>query len=678
MSLKETREKSTGKKMKSVKEDLFKWLCKKHATNSSLDRHLLRKKALELTKMQGLNGFKCSNYWINTFLKEYGFSTDLSNHADPIFDNYRDWIDLMRSTIIKYKHTELFHVDELSMYSDIIPTKITDEQMNSEEGTCSPANRISVLIGCNSSGTTKLPLLICGPYPSRITTKDHVYCHNEDSRIDDSLFKDWLSTVNDRMSRCNQKILLFLPRNRAHALRDFPLSNVNLVYLPEDFPPHLRPLRRDVFHYVKMIFRRRYAERLGQYSMEWSLRDILEALIDAWETIPREIIICSFQRTHFRTDDYFLQIDCECWENLDTGITFKRFVTFDDDLSNKKMSSIKSNQHQEYNLRTSYSDKVLINEDNTNSTANGGEEITELMGHEPSSKANRNYRGMLSNLRNHVDQALEVETMNKYEVKCNLIGGQDEQRMSRKRPYSEVQVSTKGESGDHKSEEGIDRKKLALDSKITLSLCLSTEPVTRQTIEGYSSGVNHATESPQTVVDKALTLTTSTEADYTKKLIDSIYATKQEAKEDVTCQTESGNLHLRRGEEEQEISLNHPSTSTNEWDSSSDKLLEDILQEVVKSHQSKKPSSDNLHDLDMDNRTLLDQNLSNQQREDHSDDSKSSENKLKLDYNWSKQYETNFVFGPSSTSERATCSSQHEHIVDSRIFNMTPSTSPKE
>lgn len=194
---------------------------------------------------------------MNTFLKEYGFSTDLSNRTGPVFDNYRDWIDLMRSTIIKYKHNELFHVDELTMYSDILPARITVDEIDGEEGACSLGNRITVLIGCNSSGTTKLPLLICGPYPSRITAKDHVYCHNEDGRVDDSLLKDWLTSVNDRISRCNRKILLFLQRSRAYALRDFPLSNVNLVYLPEDFPPHLRPLRRDVFHYVKMIFRRR-------------------------------------------------------------------------------------------------------------------------------------------------------------------------------------------------------------------------------------------------------------------------------------------------------------------------------------------------------------------------------------------------------------------------------------
>lgn len=160
----------------------------------------------------------------------------------------------MRSTIIRYKHSDLFHADELTMFSDIPPTMIT---ANETDSAFSPRNRITILIGCNSSGTTKLPLLICGSYPCKITTKEHVYCHSGDCYVSDDLFRNWLSRLDDRMSRCNRKILLFLRQNRAHALKDLPLTNVKLLYFPEDFPPFLRPLRRDVFHYVKMIFRRR-------------------------------------------------------------------------------------------------------------------------------------------------------------------------------------------------------------------------------------------------------------------------------------------------------------------------------------------------------------------------------------------------------------------------------------
>lgn len=199
-------------------------------------------------------GFRCSDKWLNNFLHDHGFSIDLSN---IIFTDYHKWIDLMRSTIIKYRHKDFFHADELTMYSDVFPSEILYNDAKNPNLDNAPRNKIIILMSCNSTGTTKLPLLICGPYPSKITMKEHIYCHNKNSHIGNELFRNWLSNVNDYMIKCNRKILLFLQRNRMRALKDFVASNIQLVYFPEDFPSFLRPLRRDVFHYVKMVFRRR-------------------------------------------------------------------------------------------------------------------------------------------------------------------------------------------------------------------------------------------------------------------------------------------------------------------------------------------------------------------------------------------------------------------------------------
>ena len=206
-------------------------------------------------------GFKCSDKWLTMFLKEYGLSANLTSQTGPTFANYRDWIDLMRSTINKYRHKDLYHVDEMTMYSDIFPSEISPNGAEDSKATVLPRKQITILMCCNSSGTTKLPLLICGPYSSKITVKEHVYRRCEDHRIGDELFRNWLSAVNDRMIKCHQKILLFLRHNRARSLKDFIASNIQLVYFPEDFPPLLRPLRRDIFHYVKMVFRRRWVSR---------------------------------------------------------------------------------------------------------------------------------------------------------------------------------------------------------------------------------------------------------------------------------------------------------------------------------------------------------------------------------------------------------------------------------
>lgn len=425
--------------------------------------------------------------------------------------------------------------------------------------------------------------------------------------------------------------------------------------------------------------------------MEWNLRDVLESLIDAWETIPREIIICRFQRTHFRTDDYFLQIDCDHWGDLQTGITFKRFVTFDDDLSDKNLSP--KNSLHKYNLRTSCSDKVQVNENDSNSTLMSDEDI-------------------LFDSRSHGDRALESAVAtnqpkiqnDKSWPKRDPAGGHSGHGKPQKRPHSETRFPSKEESGNRReSEDGIIKNVFAEKGpEVGCSGSIAGEHFKKQALQRHRTETNRATESLQPVIDKALTLTTFTKADYTKKLIDSINATEQEARRDVNCQTEIGDLNEEQNV--QKVSLNlcelcQPSTSTNDLNSLSKVLLQNAFQEIV-SHSSKETCSNELRELDVENQTLSDRSTSGppsdqpesfifsktvrpnlESNGDDSSGSEPSEKKLKLDYNWSKQFETTFVFGPPNAPEHGNCSSQHqrdENIVDSCIHNVTPSVSPKE
>nr|XP_012228373.1 PREDICTED: tigger transposable element-derived protein 6-like [Linepithema humile] len=337
--------------MKLIKEDLLRWTCERHATDCPLDRRFLRDKALELASKYGLTGFNCSKMWLTRFLKKHGFSLNLENCSGPIFSNYRLWIDMIRSIITQYKYKNLFHLDELTMYSDISPIRISSAVERDESDILRKA---TVLMCCNASGTEKLPLLICGSYPAAITDEDHVYSHSEDASINDNLFREWLVRLNDRILSSGRKILLLLHRNRVNAIRDLELSNVRHVFFPDDFPPLLRPLKRDVFHFVKMVYRNEYVKGIGECGRQWNVENVVRSLMKAWQKVPRNLIIASFQRTSFRTDDCFLEMHCAAWEDLKTGVSFRKFVTFDDDLSvNALDKQCKSTDKSHgYNLRT--------------------------------------------------------------------------------------------------------------------------------------------------------------------------------------------------------------------------------------------------------------------------------------------------------------------------------------
>ncbi|KAF3419892.1 hypothetical protein E2986_11246 [Frieseomelitta varia] len=675
--------------MKTIKKELFAWVCKKYAMNSFMDRHLLRKKALELANMRGFNGFKCSDKWLTMFLKEYGFSTNLISQTGPMFANYRDWIDLMRSTINKYRHKDLFHVDEMTMYSDIFPSEISPN--GAEDSTELPRKQITILMCCNSSGTTKLPLLICGPYSSKITVKEHVYCQSEDYRIGDELFRNWLSAVNDRMIKCHQKVLLFLRHSRARSLKDFIASNIQLVYFPEDFPPSLRPLRRDIFHYVKMVFRRRYAERLKQYTAKWDLRSILTSLIEAWESIPRELIIFNFQRTRFRTDDCFLQINCDFWNSLKLGISFKRFVTFDDDLSDRPTTYKNIGRCHRYKI-PNCKNVIEINDDPFNCKfENINQNIKESMIQKLSNESVRNLETMPTDLKKHTSA-----TVTSYEKSCNnnakhsrlkgnAIKANSGQGKSQKRTYSDTQFSTNGWN---------DNRCTSRQRNIVVSKDLNVNPLISTRGKTLRDRISKERKSFQSITDKTLTLSSIsiTEANCTKKLTDDINMTDHEIMTNPNNLAQFKYLNNKHNDTKfkcmnQETGrsifdflnkFNQPSTSTNNWNVLSEKIDQGTSQLEVKD-----PITNDESSLSSVHRTNLHFTKKKRQKspestnvEDDSQISKQRGKKLKTDHNWFKQFETTFVFGSPNRSFSLVQSD--ENIVDSGIFNISPFISSRD
>lgn len=444
--------------------------------------------------------------------------------------------------------------------------------------------------------------------------------------------------------------------------------------------------------------------------MEWKLRDVLESLIDAWETIPREIIVCSFQRTHFRTDDCFLQISCDCWASLKMGISFKRFVTFDDDLSDEQAAPVESNLCHEYNLRPSCRDVVEVNEDSADSASENEKEATLLDLRSDTDK--KLWRPVATN-RNRIREDKNQGGKRK-RLRVEIVERTGDQRkLRKKKTYSEIHFATKGQTGNRRAstDRVIKNTFASKDPDVSPSRSIAWEPLKREALQRRPTERRDVAGSLQATIDKALSLTTSAKAHYAKKLIDSIYAAKQEAKNDADCQTESKNLNTEDSGEEvagptcentTEESLKkipsgspetcQPSTSTKDrdWNTSSKikpsfKTVDaNLLKETspIKQLESDSQPASSVHEETLKfSRRKRRKSTESSSSGNASDSDETRKTKLKADYNWSKQFETTFVFGPTNTSNPGNCSSQHqrdENISDSCIFHSTPSVSPKD
>ncbi|KOC65981.1 hypothetical protein WH47_12780, partial [Habropoda laboriosa] len=470
-----------------------------------------------------------------------------------------------------------------------------------------------------------------------------------------------------------------------------------------------------------------YVERVKDYTTKWELPDILASLIEAWQTLPRELIIFNFQRTRFRTDDSLLQINYDSWDSLKMGMSFKRFVTFDDDLSNDKVTHETDNPwYHDYNLRTNCKDNVvLICEDR----------VLENRGKIEEAKA-RDYRKTIPPLElgNRTDRKLDYKIVKSRKkmvndkhrnakpssLKGNLIERNTEQRKSLKRTYSETQFFTKGRRGDRRvfGDKNIKNSFLPKDRNVGPSRSIRGKVFEEEMPQRHQPEVNIIRVSLQAIIDKALTLTSSANAEYTKKLINNIYASNQETAN--RRFTQSKHLNKQDSLESRCMNLankkmtkvatnlpgnlfdefNQPSSSTSNlnilWEgieqSASMETTESqavpfgTLESNTENHSKSENSNPTRNNGDD---TVLQEDLSFSvetkrkfpdvnDSEDASDSNGPGEDKSKTDHNWSKQFETSFIFGSPATNNCSLNHQPHENMVDPCILNVRSSISPRE
>lgn len=452
---------------------------------------------------------------------------------------------------------------------------------------------------------------------------------------------------------------------------------------------------------------------------EWNLHNILTSLIEAWETIPRELIIFSFQRTRFRTDDCFLQINCDCWDTLKMGISFKKFVMFDDNLLDEEVSYEKNN----YNLRNR-KNIIEIKKNNSNSnlkiTKNNENTIQEL-----SNKIIKKYRSMPSEIKNYTDQKLNCPIITNHEkkwndiknkkLKKNLIDMNIKQRKSRKRTYNETQF-VKKERDENRymiRQENIKNSFVPKDSNIASSM-LRRKKFQKEISQRQKPEVNEIQESRQKVIDEALTLLSTTKVNYLNDLIDNINNNTDEEtikssnnlsqfqllnNKQNNTETECANKMITNFSTNFLNNFNQPSTSTNNWNVLSQEIAEQIASnEIIKKQvfeisfvnasESQKGNHDKSQNLNLPiNKSALKiMNFSKKKQQnsldlnnpvDISETDEPKTKKSRTDHNWYKQFETTFVFGSPDVNYSSGIQQDKKDIIESCIFSIKPSVSPK-
>lgn len=356
-------------------------------------------------------------------------------------------------------------------------------------------------------------------------------------------------------------------------------------------------------------------EGIGECRRRWNVENVVGSLVEAWQEVPRDLIIASFQRTSFRTDDCFLEIRCNAWENLKTGVSFRKFVTFDDYLPiNVSYKQCKfTGRNHSYNLRT----REAVRFDYLLNSAINSKERDLIVDH---AQVNRNFKKI------HTEQDV------------------DWKRKKLKRSHDKAQLGEDLYEEAKSSDESTSRE----NKDIIISTSARPPKVINiQTIESTArSSISGDVHSTQESVKESRT-------EYDCKL-------DKTANSEEKCKN-SRVLNNERSIESSEVD------NANGSGIASQQVLDDTS--AVDSG-TKKPNArvvscatpkDEIESADLDEniecspqKSLKRRSVDAEESQNNSNDGESERKRSRSDSDWMKQYETTFVFGPPDLARTVT------------------------
>jgi hypothetical protein len=127
-------------------------------------------------------------------------------------------------------------------------------------GTKKPKDRVTVLLTCNATGTSKLTPLFIHKYKDprcmRNINRQELpvyYYWNSSAWMQSGIFIHWLEKLNQDLRKARRKILLLLDNATMHSLEEGVLfSNVTLHHLPKNTTAHLQPCDAGIIHSFKV------------------------------------------------------------------------------------------------------------------------------------------------------------------------------------------------------------------------------------------------------------------------------------------------------------------------------------------------------------------------------------------------------------------------------------------
>ncbi|KAK3090197.1 hypothetical protein FSP39_009953 [Pinctada imbricata] len=258
---------STGQ-FSTLNEMVHRWFKQARSKNIPISGPILQEKALQFASEIGLDNFKASNGWLESFRSRYsiGHFKVCGESADvdmKLLENYKSNLP---SIVAEYSPENVFNADETGLFFRALPDKTLASKGEECKGGKLAKERLTVLLCCSAKGEKLKPFVIGKALNPRcfkhLDKKSFPVTWNGNKKawMTDALFTEWLQELNKGMKRKNRKIVLFIDNATSHG--HLTLSHVTLKFLPANTTSKLQPLDLGIIRAFKARYRKRMIKHL--------------------------------------------------------------------------------------------------------------------------------------------------------------------------------------------------------------------------------------------------------------------------------------------------------------------------------------------------------------------------------------------------------------------------------
>lgn len=271
-------------------------------------------KSNKITQLRPNVEFKASKGWVGDFLERNQLKKRIRHgekNSSTILqpETKKKLLEDTVTPLLQYKLENIFNLDETSLFFNK-RQRNTITTLDSISGFSKDTRRLTLLLGCNVTGSIKLkPLLIGKSQNPRALRnkqkKDFIYKHQKNAWMNSEIFRSYLVDhfiPELEYHNLSGPVAVIVDNFSGHYFES-PInnSNIKLFYLPANITSTTQPLDQGIIYNTKQIYSKLLKEKVIFNALDSSKfflprLDVWEAattIVEAWQQVcPQTILKC--------------------------------------------------------------------------------------------------------------------------------------------------------------------------------------------------------------------------------------------------------------------------------------------------------------------------------------------------------------------------------------------------